>query len=250
MYTVMSKKDNAEIRIYGENACAAVFKKRPQDIIQFFLTKEKLNKYSNITKYCAKNKRAYHLVLREELDKMTKATHHEDVCMLVNKKPVRTLTQFLLDKKKSSLLLALENVGNPHNIGAIIRSAAHFGVDGIILTEGKSSDTASAIRTSEGGAEFVEVFEEKNFHKTLDLLAKNKYQIITTSSHAKISLYEVEWQNHIVIVFGEEAFGVTKEIQGLGTAIKIPGTDYVESLNVSVATAVILSDYYQKVKTK
>lgn len=246
----MSKKDNGEMRIYGENACAAVFKKRPGDIIQFFLTKEKLNKYANITKYCAQNKKAYHLVLRDELDKMTKATHHEDICMLVKKKPTRTLSQYLNDKKSSSVLLALENVSNPHNIGAIIRSAAHFGVDGIILTEGKSSDTASAIRTSEGGAEYLEVFEEKNFHKMLDLLSKNKYQIITTSSHAKASLFDLKWEKNVVIVFGEEADGVTKEIQGLGTAIKIPGTDHVESLNVSVATAVILSDYYQKVKNK
>jgi TrmH RNA methyltransferase len=246
----MSKKDNYEMRIYGENACGAVFKKRPEDIIQLFLTKEKLNKHSNITKYCAQHKKAYHLVLRDELDKMTKATHHEDICMLVKKKPSRTLAQYLNTKKNSSILLALENVSNPHNIGAIIRSAAHFGVDGIILTEGKSSDTASAIRTSEGGAEYVEVFEEKNFHKTLDLLAKNKYQIVTTSSHAKNSLYDLKWDKNIVIVFGEEAQGITKEIQGLGTTIKIPGTDYVESLNVSVATAIILSDYYQKVKNK
>jgi TrmH RNA methyltransferase len=82
----------------------------------------------------------------------------------------------------------------------------------------------------------------------IDLLKKNKYQIITTSSHAKNSLYELKWEKNVVIVFGEEAEGVTREIQGLGTTIKIPGTDQVESLNVSVATAVILSDYFQKVK--
>ena len=51
-----------------------------------------------------------------------------------------------------------------------------------------------------------------------------------------------------MIVFGEEADGLSKDIMGLGEAIKIPGTDHVESLNVSVASAVILSDYYQKVK--
>jgi len=244
----MSKKDNAEIRIYGENACVSVFKKRPQDIIQFFLTTEKLSKHTSITKYCAQHKKAYHLVTKDELDKMTKATHHEEMCMLVKKAPTRTLAQYLAKKKTPSLLLALENLGNPHNIGAIIRSAAHFGVDGIILSEGKFSDTASAIRTSEGGMEYVEVFEEKSFHKMIDLLKKNKYQIITTSSHAKNSLYELKWEKNVVIVFGEEAEGVTREIQGLGTTIKIPGTDQVESLTVSVATAVILSDYFQKVK--
>ena len=246
----MSKKDNTELRIYGENACWSVFKKRPQDIIQVFLTKEKLKTWASVTKYLAHNKKAYHLVTREELDKMTKATHHEDVCMLIKKLPARTLAQFLKSKKDTSILIALENVSNPHNIGAIIRSAAHFGVDGIILNEENSSDAPSAIRTAEGGSEYVEVFSEKNFQRMLDLLLKNKYQIITTSSHAKNSLYDTKWSDKVVVVFGEEALGLTKEIQGLGTIIKIPGTDHVESLNVSVATAVILSDYYQKVKTK
>lgn len=246
----MSKKFNreTETKIYGENACLALFKKRPEDIIQLFLTKEKLVTFSAVIKYCAQNKKAYHLVTRAELDQMTKATHHEDVCMLVRKEPQRSLEQYLQKKPDRSFLIALDNVSNPHNVGAILRNAAHFGATGIIVPDFKIAHTASAIRTSEGGSEYVEVFEASDFNKSIALLKKNGFQIITTSSHAKKSLYDLKWSEKVVIIFGEEATGLSKETLALGESIKIPGTDYVESLNVSVAVGVILSDYYQKVK--
>lgn len=246
------KKDpSKEMQIYGENACLAVFKNRPQDIIQVFLTKELLHNsktFSQVTKFCAQNKKAYHLVSREELEKMTKATHHEDVCMLVKKSNSRTLEQYLATKPNNSILVALENVSNPHNVGAILRSAAHFGATGLILSDKKLAEAASSIRTSEGGSEFVEIFEAKDFKKALSLLQKNQFQIIATSSHAKTSLYDVKWEKKSVILFGEEAQGLSNEMLEVGTQIQIPGTDTVESLNVSVAAAVILSDYFQKVK--
>lgn len=237
-----------ETRIYGENACLAVFKNRPQDIIQLFLTKEMMKKISHVTKYCAQNKKAYHVVSREELEKMTKATHHEDICMLIKQASHRPLETYLSLKPEKALIIALENVSNPHNIGAIVRSAAHFGATGLLVSDKKIAESASAIRTAEGGAEFIEIFETKNFKESLALLAKNRFQILTTSSHAKSSLYDVKWEKKAVVVFGEEAHGLSAELQSMGTTIKIPGTDNVESLNVSVASAIILSDYYQKVK--
>ncbi len=236
-----------EQRIYGLNACLGVFRARPEDIIQLFVSKETLRKVSELTKYCAKNKKAYHVVSDEELAKITKATHHEGISMLIRQKAEKSLVAYLASKPKKSLLLALEDVSNPHNIGAILRSAAHFGVTGLIVTDKKACQTASCIRTSEGGSEFVEIFETKDFKKTIKDLAKNNFQIITTSSHAKENLYEVAWQDRSVVVFGEETNGLSKDLLQTGTLIKIPGTDYVESLNVSVATAVILSDYYSKV---
>jgi TrmH RNA methyltransferase len=246
----MSKKFNreTETKIYGENACLALFKKRPEDIIQLFLTKEKLKSLSHLTKYCAQNKKAYHIVTREELDQMTRATHHEDICMLVRKSTERTLLEYLQEKPTQSILIALENVSNPHNVGAILRSAAHFGVNGLILPEKKSASSAAAVRTSEGGAEFVPVYEALDFKKTIALLKKNGFQVLTTSSHATKSLYDLKWEKKVVIFFGEEAEGLSKNTLSLGETIKIPGTDKIESLNVSVAAAVILSDYYQKVK--
>ncbi len=243
----MSKKFNhvSETKIYGKNACLALFKCRPEDIIQLFLTKEQLSTFSLITKFCVQHKKAYHLVTSEELDLMTKATHHEEICMVVKKKENKTLSQYLQTKPSHSFLIALENVSNPHNVGAILRSAAHFGANGLIVPEVKIAQAASAVRTSEGGNEYINTYAAPDFNQALALLKKNGFQIITTSSHAKKNLYELKWSQKVVIVFGEESDGLTKETLALGETVKIPGTDHVESLNVSVAAGVILSEYFR-----
>lgn len=246
------KDATTELRIYGESACLAVFKERPQDIIQLFYSKEKTKEsptlIRELTTTLAKNKKAYHMVDRAELEKLTKATHHEDICMLVKKKKQPKLEDFLKEKKNKSLLIVLEDVSNPHNIGAILRTAAHFGVDGIIVGNKNMAETASSIRVSEGGFEFVQIFETKNQIETLKLLSKEKYQIVTTSSHSKKKLSDLKWNPKCVIVFGEEAKGLTKELQQIGDCINIKGTDHVESLNVSVAASILMYDFHAKIK--
>jgi TrmH RNA methyltransferase len=247
----MNKKTTEEMRIYGENACTAIFKNRPQDIVQLFFTKQKTKETPHLirdmTVYLAKNKKSYHLVTREEISTMTKATHHEDISMLVKKKKELTLPEFFKLKNEKSLLLILEDVSNPHNIGAILRTAAHFGVSGIIVSSKKVAETASAIRVSEGGFEFVNIFESENLAQTLSDLNKEKYQIITTSSHSKKTLSDFKWKKKAAILFGEEAHGLSKELLASGECLKIPGTDHVESLNVSVATSIMMYDYFLKV---
>lgn len=241
-----------ELRIYGESACLAVFKERPEDIIQLFYSKEKTKEsptlIRELTTTLSKNKKAYHMVDRQELEKLTKATHHEDICMLVKKKKQPKLEDFLKEKKNKSLLIVLEDVSNPHNIGAILRTAAHFGVDGIIVGNKSMAETASSIRVSEGGFEFVQIFETKNLLETLKTLNKEKYQIVTTSSHSKKNVNELKWNQKCVIVFGEEAKGLSKELQQIGDCINIKGTDHVESLNVSVAASILMYDFHAKVK--
>ena len=201
-----------------------------------------------MTTYLSKNKKSYHLVSREEISKLTKATHHEDISMLVRKKNSLLLNEYLNKKSDKSILIILDDVSNPHNIGAILRTAAHFGVDGIIVSDKKIAETASCIRVSEGGTDFVNVFESKNIKETIKLLHDFKYQIITTSSHAKKSIQELNWKKKAVIVFGEEANGLDKAILSSGDCVKIAGTDNVESLNVSVAASILMYDFYSKVK--
>jgi TrmH RNA methyltransferase len=249
---IMSKKINQELRIYGENACLAIFKNRPEDIIQLFYTKQKLLESSKLIKemtaYLAKHKKAFHLVGREEISKITKATHHEDISMLIKKKKEVDFSTFLKNAKDRTLLLALMDVENPHNLGAIIRTAAHFGVSAILTSSKKMAETGSAIRVSEGGFEFVHVFEVEDFKKTLENLTKEKFQIVGTSSHAKMTLEKFKWNKKSVILFGSEEKGLPKEMMSKFECIKIDGTDRVESLNVSVASSVLMYDFFQKVK--
>lgn len=80
-------------------------------------------------------------------------------------------------------MLALEEVGNPHNLGAIVRSCAHFGVNGVLLQDPALLESGAAVRTAEGGAEHIKAINADDFLSVLDTFRKAGYTIVTTSSH-------------------------------------------------------------------
>ena len=240
---------DTEIKVAGINAVKVAFLKRPDDIIKLYLTKSNLKHFSDLVRFCSQNKKAYHVVENEELEKVGATNHHEGVVLVMKKKSAITLAQFLKNNSKNegSVLLALENVSNPHNVGAIMRSAAHFGVKGMLVNAKEVAQTSSAYRTAEGGAEALSLIEVKNFAQGLEELKKNGYELIATSSHAKENLFELKLPSKLIIVMGEERHGLSKEVQKLcQKTVSIPGSGAVESLNVSVATAIILAEYWSQ----
>src|SRR5690606_17268099 len=134
--------------------------------------------------YLAQEKRAYHLAEAPELEKVTDSSHHEGVCLLVQELPVFTPDTWLagLQPGKPVCVLALDGVSNPHNLGAIMRVAAHFGVNAILSQNPQALRSGSAIRTAEGGATHMMVVGTDNLVRTLSLLKKNAFTVIATSS--------------------------------------------------------------------
>jgi TrmH RNA methyltransferase len=129
-----------------------------------------------------------------------------------------------------------------------MRSCAHFGVSGIVY-EAKVpvALTAAAFRTSEGGAESVPAIHLTNWSEVLDV-AKNKgFKTFATSSHDGESLFKTKFPDKTILFLGAEGVGLsdklTKMMNGL---ISIPGTGEVESLNVSNATAAILTEWFRQ----
>ncbi|MFZ4712418.1 MAG: TrmH family RNA methyltransferase [Bacteriovoracaceae bacterium] len=239
----------SEIKVAGVNAVKVAFMKRPNDIIKLYLTKTHLKTFAELVRFCTQNKRAYHVVENVELEKVGATNHHEGVVMVMKRKPVITLQSFLKTIKKDEpvLLLALENVSNPHNIGAIMRSSAHFGAKAILVTAKEPAQTSSAYRTAEGGAEVLDIVEATQMTEALKILVKEGFELVATSSHAKESLFQSQLSKRLVVVMGEERHGLSKEMTKLcHKTVTIPGSGAVESLNVSVATAIILGEYWSQ----
>ena len=89
------KKNRAEeMKVYGENSCLAVFQQRPESIVRLWATVEGAKKLGDMLSYLAEHKKAYHVVSREEMEKVTGTEHHGDVCLLVKKLPVFSLEGF------------------------------------------------------------------------------------------------------------------------------------------------------------
>ena len=236
-----------EVKVYGENACRELFRQRPESIIRLYINSELAPKFADLMKYLAQQKRAYHLVDDTELEKVAGSQHHGGIVLLVKRKPITSLALYLRQKRKLDCLLALDGVGNPHNLGAITRSCAHFGVNGIIMREPQLLQSGAALRTAEGGGEFVDGLACDDLPLALKLCKDAGYTLITTSSHGGSSLYNTALPAKVVIVFGEEMFGVSKNVaKSADIALQIPGSGKVESLNVSVAASLILGEWYRQ----
>ena len=113
-----------EFRIYGLNACIAAFKKRPESVRKLWLLESRIPKLQELLAFCVKNRIGYNVVENEDLEKLTGSAHHEGVCLALLPQPELNLSQWLMNAPAGGcLLLWLDGVGNPHNLGAIMRSA-------------------------------------------------------------------------------------------------------------------------------
>ncbi len=226
------------MKYYGFHACLAIWKKRPQDIIRVYLDPIHLKALRPLLKWCAENKKAYHIIEAKELEKVSGSVHHEGVCLLA-KEPKEAPPSFAKDGK--ACLLYLDGVQNPHNLGAILRSAAHFSLSGILGTKDLSP---SCCRIAMGGSEIVPLFAPKD---PFSWLKQNRFAILATSSHQGEPLYHFRFPPRSALIFGSETEGVSKTLLTKADhCIRIPGSGSVESLNVSVAAALCMSEYYRQ----
>ena len=249
----MNKSKKNENKTYGIHACHALFKNRPQDIIKVVLTKEKAAHFSDLMRYLAKNKKAYNFESDEEIAKFAKTIHHEGICILAKTKKNESLDTWLSKYKNCSrlLILCLEGIENPHNLGAIIRSAAHFAVDAIFYSAKTDLHLDGAVaRVAQGGTEFVTTIRVADWTQLLEFAKNSKIKIFTTSDKAKDNLDFKILEEKVMFILGSEAKGLTPFWSKVpAQAIKIHGTNLVESLNVSVASAILTALYRQKYPT-
>lgn len=192
-----------ETRVYGENACQALFQSRPEAIVRAWFIQSVTPRFKEALRWMAANRKAYHVVDEAELAKASGTEHHGGVCFLIKKRHGTSVAQWVAKAGEEDCVLALEDVGNPHNLGAIMRSCAHFGVKGVVVQDAGVLESGAAIRTAEGGAEHVEPITGDSFIDTLDQFRKAGYAIVSTSSHNGTPLFKAELPKKMVLALGE-----------------------------------------------
>jgi TrmH RNA methyltransferase len=238
-----------ETKVYGVNACQAVFDKRPDAIIRAYVNNDMLRRFGYTMKFLAEQRRAYHVVSEDELRRVTGSEHHGGVCFVIRKRQPLELIDFLrlFGEQPKCRALLLEGVGNPHNVGAVLRSAAHFGVDAVLVEDAGYAQGGAAARVAEGAAETVRLVRYRGAARALAVLKQAGFTRVVTSSHAAQPLYAAEVPEKAVFVFGAEGTGISPQAAELADlALAIPGSGAVESLNVSVAAGVLLSELYRR----
>ena len=192
-------------------------------------------------------------VPRRELDRLAPDARHQGILLELQAGAAVTeqdLEGFLATLKPPILLLVLDGVTDPHNLGACLRSADAAGVQAVILPKDKSAGITPVVRkVACGAAESLPIFAVTNLARTLRTLQDAGIWIYGAAGEADQTLYDIDFKGNVALVLGAEGSGMrrlTREhCDGL---VKIPMAGTVESLNVSVATGVLLYEVVRQRK--
>ncbi len=166
---------------------------------------------------------------------------HQGVAALVGNLPQPSLPELLSSKPK--LIIALDQITDPHNLGAIVRSAAAFGAAGVLVTEHRAAGlNLTAAKVAAGAMEVVPVVEVTNLVQSLTMMQEAGYTVLGMAGEAETEIGDVNAKGPVCLVMGSEGEGLRRLTrETCDTLVKIQISAAMESLNVSVATGVALS---------
>ncbi len=243
------RRNTDETRVYGRNACLAAFAKRPQDLRKVYLTEARIGEFKAVLAWCVKHRLGYRVVENDDLDRLTEAQHHEGVCFELRRHAPLSVAELAraCPRDKPALLVWLDGVGNPHNVGAILRSAANFGVRGLILPAGSPALSGAALRVAEGGAESVPLAQAQAREDVAETLHEAGFAIAATVPRSGMGLYEIKLPQRLALILGAEGEGMSNElIHSADVRLTVPGSGAVESLNVSASAAVLFAEFWRQ----
>ncbi|MFT3756515.1 MAG: TrmH family RNA methyltransferase [Pseudoxanthomonas sp.] len=235
-----------ELRLYGLNAVQAVFAKRPEVIRKLYLLESRIPELKSLLAWCVKSRVGYRVVEEGDLNKLAASAHHEGVVADVLRREPLALDAWLAQMQAGAqCAIWLDGIGNPHNFGAILRSAAHFGVGAILLPQDSTlALSGAAARVAEGGAEAVQLVRLPAARDALAKLRAAGFTLAATVVRGGEDLFVQELPKKLVYVMGAEGEGMAADLAAqCDLRLSIPGTGAVESLNVASATAVFLAQW-------
>ena len=238
---------------YGKKACLALLENRPDEVIRLYHSAAHRQQLGGVFSWMAAKRLTYREVDEESLVKIAKSTHHEGIAVAAAPLLYRELNPDAARRAASgkNLWLALDGVENPHNLGAIVRSAAFFGVGGVLLggVDPGSRVNAAVSRVSEGGAEMVPLYAFNNLADGIGLLKTAGFRAIGLETDVEEPFTKVvargECNGPTVLVLGNEAEGLSRATRTACTRLCVlEGSGELNSLNVSVTAAVALASVF------
>jgi 23S rRNA (guanosine2251-2'-O)-methyltransferase len=227
------------------HAVRAVLERRPETLVAAKVLREASGKLGDLVRALAARGVSVERVARADLDRLTDGGVHQGIVVEVHAAPEFSIGDFealVLERGRALRLLVLDGVEDPRNLGACLRTADAAGVDAVVVPKDHSAKlTAAAVKTSTGAAETVPVFRAPNLARTLTWLKEAQVWVVGADAEARQSLYETKLATPVAMVLGGEGRGVRRLTRDLcDELVYIPMAGTVESLNVSVATGIVL----------
>ena len=240
--------------IVGKHAVLEALKNPSRRIERVFLTEDaqkklnrenqSLNLFKKINVFYKSRKEWENLCGRDE-------TAHQGLVAEVEQLEEITLKEFIIENKNNNVnFIALEEVTDARNIGSIIRSAASFNIDGIIVKERSFPSKSKLLyRSASGGAEHMTIFKESNVNTALKFLKTKNYWISAFDVSASKDFTTNNWKGKNVLLFGSEGFGIkAKTLENSDFKFRVKMNGDIESLNISNTVSVVCHHIFQSKK--
>ena len=232
--------------IYGKNAINAYLE--TNYIIEIYATKESV---SNDILKKTKSKRINIVEKNKQyLDNLVQGAKHQGLVARIkdfNYSDYNLMVKRALEKQRPVILM-LDGIEDPHNLGAIIRTCEAFQIDGIIIGKHNCCQVNSTVaKVSTGALAYVDIVQVTNLTQTLKDLKEKGFWIVAAEADNSTDYNKMDYNMPTVLIVGSEGYGISRLVkQQADYNVKIPMTGKVNSLNVSVATAILLSRIVNK----
>lgn len=231
--------------IYGKNTILEALKGEKSVYTVYIQNNVKDNK---IIELCKKRKIRFELVNKSEFIKKLGNVAHQGVMAEVEEYRYYSIDEILdsIPEGKQPLLLMLDGLEDPHNLGAILRTCDALGVDGVIIGKNRSVGLNGTVaKVSTGAIDYVKVAQVTNLTRTLEDLKKRSFWVVGCDLDQAQDYRQVDYDMPLVIVIGSEGFGISRLVKkNCDFNVVLPMVGHVTSLNASVAAAVILYQVY------
>src|ERR1700690_1451358 len=230
--------------IYGINAVAEALKARGRTFAWVGVAKERHDlRLKQVVDECRRQGVAVRFVPREELDHMAGNNAHQGGVAVTSAKQYNDIEDVVAAKRgQYSLIVVLDGVEDPHNLGAILRTADAAGADGVVVPERRSASvTGTVAKVSAGASEHLPIAKVTNISRTLEELKEKDLWIVGLDERGEQTYDQVDYKMHCAVVLGAEGKGLHDLVRRhCDFLVSIPMLGQVPSLNVSVAAGVVL----------
>ncbi|MEI8032069.1 MAG: 23S rRNA (guanosine(2251)-2'-O)-methyltransferase RlmB [Chlorobiaceae bacterium] len=236
--------EHTENIVYGRNAVLELLQEKPESIEKIYFQFNTAHpKLKEIIISARRQKLVTGKARLEKLSLIAGTTKHQGVCALISTVTYYSLEEVLATPRNTfPLLVILQGLDDPHNVGAIIRTAEAVAADAVVMIEGKGSPVNAVVHKASAGAlSHMRICKVKSLVRTLEFLKEQKIQVIAADMDAELNYTDADFKKATAILLGMEGSGIAPEaMKFCEHVVRIPMAGCVESLNVSVSAGVLL----------
>ncbi len=231
--------------INGFHAINGVLLNNSNNIIEIFINKDRNDiRINNVLTKIKRTQITLHRVSKDKLNQLTKNASHQGIAARIINNNIATFNELkdFIKTEQLKLILILDGITDPHNLGACLRSANAFAVDCVILTKNGSADFNEIVyKSSTGAVSNLKIFKVVNLVRSIKLLQQNDVWVLGLDANATNDINKQNINTKLAVIMGAEGKGLRRLVkENCDYLVKIPIDNNVDSLNVAVATGIAL----------